>query len=897
MTVGIPFPEGILYEKKGMPQLGLNGTDSYQFRTLAKWSDGSVRWALVDFQTDVEIGRSTNNIKVIRGNGNSYGKLAHDKGDMIVVDTGAMTVEIRKRGFNLFDSVVVNGKKIVSSGDSEGIVAVDKNSNKFFASNDKNSTVVIEENGPVRAVIKASGSHIRKGKKLMDYTVRMHFYKDKSRVRVIYTLRNASKKQFKHSYIRSLALITRLNVTGRLKVKTPAHLDVIEEQLTEEKDELSYYQAVSNFPQSYAGDSFYHKAPIPLEYRKKGKVRFVQEGYWIKKNARELARGLKNEYPDVAFIHFIDNNSTGMTVGIRFTAGHWPKSLKVKGDGTLSVGLWPEENEVGYWIRYGSHNTFEIMYDFHSKEPSSIVAAMKKFQYPLVGKAPVEWYNSNISGIYPLYHFVSFEDEKKYAKANNWEYRMGRRNPGMTVWRYHYWGWGGFLNQYDFAQIAFVNFLRQRSDVAMAGNYFLSAEARFGYNADWSVFHSDDYDISMNGRGKWRIKQPKKNWNKVSLAKVAFEWEHPHWYGMPLYYYVTGDERIKEAILDWSEYVKKTHVNLVMGPYPRVWGWGMYTLASMYDFTGDKSFMDMADENFEWLLKQKFDPKRPLRTIYINWDRGYVAGGSGSGGRTGLKPGLMTGYIIFDGIYNYYLQLDENSPYKERASDVLEGLSDFMYREPYVEGTKKGHWAFWLPYVYNLVDKSKSDHEYRLLKMALYVNLTSYLLNGEDRWLDRMDKVIRMAVWDKDGVWADYGFIDHPGLQAILYQRLYPRADIDAPLLIQDLSATVKGREVVLKWTSPQDAVKYQIKYSKRKLVESLEFNPDTRTYKYNPPEYANWWAGQNVSNEPLPLEPGNKQVFVIDGLKAGSYYFAIRSWDALNNRSNISNLLKVIIK
>ncbi len=898
VTAGIPFPEGMLYEKSGVPQLGLDGTDSYQFRTLAKWPDGSVKWALVDFQEDVEAGTFTENIEVVRGDGNSGQALALDKGNMITVDTGIMTVVIRKKGFNLFDSVVVNGKKIISGGDSEGIVAVDKNSDKFFASNDRNSTVVIEENGPVRAVIKASGGHIRKGKKLMNYTVRMHFYKDKSRIRVIYTLRNADEKLFKHYNIQSLDLITGLDLTGSLYIKTPTHLSVIEEQLTGKRDELVYYQAVSGFPQAIDGSSFFYKSPIPANNKKGGKRRFNQEGYWIKKNKKILSQGLKDEYADTVFMDVSDREGAGATIGIRFMAGHWPKSLRINGRGIMSVGLWPKENDVGYWIRYGSHNTFEVMYNFHS-EAADPAKAMKEFQYPLTARASVDWYNSNVNGVFPLYHFVSFAEEKKYVEDNNWKYNMGNRNPRMKVWRYHYWGHGGFLNQSDFAQIALVNFLRQRSDISKAGNYFLSAEARFNYNADWSVYHSDDYDLSTKEKGKWRIKQPKENNEKVNLAKVVFEWEHPHWYGMPLYYYMTGDERIREAVLEWSEYVKKTHVKMTIGPYPRVWGWGMYTLASMYEFTGDKSFMDLADKNFRWLLKQKLDKERPWRTLFINWNRGYIAGGSGSGWKKypGIKPGLMTGYIIFDGIYNYYLHLDENSPYKDRAFDVLEGLSDFMYREPYVEGTKKGHWAFWLPYVYNLADKSRSNHEYRLLKMALYVNVVPYLSNGGDKLLERMDKIIRMAAWDRSSIWQGYGFIDHPGLQAILYQRLHPRKDVNAPPQILNLSAAVKGREVVLKWTSPQDAVKYQIKYSKRKLVESLGFNPDTRTYKYNPPEYANWWAGKNVSSEPLPLEPGSKQVFVIRGLKTGSYYFAIRSWDADSNRSSISNLVKVVIK
>jgi hypothetical protein len=80
----------------------------------------------------------------------------------------------------------------------------------------------------------------------------------------------------------------------------------------------------------------------------------------------------------------------------------------------------------------------------------------------------------------------------------------------------------------------------------------------FNYYADWAVYHSDDYDYS-------RLQpSPKENNKKTGLAKVVFEWEHRHWYGMPLYYYMTGDERIRDAIIDWGEFLKKeaTPLNL-----------------------------------------------------------------------------------------------------------------------------------------------------------------------------------------------------------------------------------------------------------------------------------------------------------------------------------------------
>jgi hypothetical protein len=898
VTVGIPFPKGILSEKNGVPQLALEGVREYQFRTLAKWPDGSMKWVLVDFQTSVKSGGINNNIHVIRGSGNSPGELAEDKGEVISINTGVMSVQIKKKGFNLFDSVIMEGRGIIAKGTSKSIVAIGEEGKEYLALNDSKTKVSIEENGPVRAVIKAKGTHVGNGKRMMDYTVRMHFYKGKSMVRVFYTLRNASKEQFEHAYIRSLDLVTKLSFNGPYQIGIAGHNSVIKEQLSEKDDNVVYYQAVSDFPQEYAGDAFYDKAPIPPDYKREKERGFVQEGYWIKKGERELARGKRKEYPDLAFLDISDKDGKGVTIGIRFAAGWWPKSLRASGAGIIEVGLWPKENKVGYWIRYGSHNTFEVMYEFHDRA-NDPAASMKKFQYPLVAKASVEWYNRNVKGIYPLYNFVSFAEEQNYIKGKGWDYLVGWRKPKMKVWRYHYWGWGGFLNQHDFARIGLVNFSRETEDIVRAGEYFLGAEARFNYNADWAVYHSDDYDLSATERGKWRLPDPEKNREKAQLAKVVFEWEHPHWYGMPLYYYMTGDERIKEAILDWAEYVKKTHTNITMGSYQRVWGWGMYTLAAMYDFTGDKTFIDIADKNFIWLLENRDDSQHRGSTIFIDWNRGYIAGGPGSGwGKEhGLKPGLMTGYVLFDGLYNYYLYMDESNPLKRRVADVLEGLSEFMYREPYVEGRKGGHWAFWLPYSYNLENKSKSEHQYRLILQAFYVNLADYLFNGGDRWLERIDKTIRMAGWDESGIWDHFGFIDHPGLQSMLYLQLHPRTDILPPEPVKDLSVRVNGGHVILSWTAPADAVRYQIKFSTKKLVESLEFDPDKRIYKYNPAEYANWWAGENILDEINPGTSGTKQQHIIKNLKPGHHYIAIRSWDASNNRSRISNLAEVEIK
>src|SRR5262249_16326909 len=58
--------------------------------------------------------------------------------------------------------------------------------------NDSNSAAVVEENGPVRAVVKATGQlKDNSGNAYMRYTVRLHFFYNKSYVKADVLLQNA----------------------------------------------------------------------------------------------------------------------------------------------------------------------------------------------------------------------------------------------------------------------------------------------------------------------------------------------------------------------------------------------------------------------------------------------------------------------------------------------------------------------------------------------------------------------------------------------------------------------------------------------------------------------------------------------------------------------------------
>src|SRR5262249_27244965 len=64
----------------------------------------------------------------------------------------------------------------------------------YLSSLDSTSTATVEENGPVRAVVKADGTHKdASGHGYMKFTCRMFFYKGKTAVKIEVSLRNADE--------------------------------------------------------------------------------------------------------------------------------------------------------------------------------------------------------------------------------------------------------------------------------------------------------------------------------------------------------------------------------------------------------------------------------------------------------------------------------------------------------------------------------------------------------------------------------------------------------------------------------------------------------------------------------------------------------------------------------
>ncbi len=126
------------------------------------------------------------------GSGKFGGSDLATDGSVITVATGTSTYHIKKANFNLLDYVDVGGTHIVapSSDANRGLVLTGPTSpntdctggctNAFSSANDANSTCMIEENGPVKTVLKCLGDLVDgTGHVYLHHTTRLTFWQNK----------------------------------------------------------------------------------------------------------------------------------------------------------------------------------------------------------------------------------------------------------------------------------------------------------------------------------------------------------------------------------------------------------------------------------------------------------------------------------------------------------------------------------------------------------------------------------------------------------------------------------------------------------------------------------------------------------------------------------------------
>ncbi|MFE1310180.1 Tat pathway signal sequence domain protein [Streptomyces sp. NPDC058755] len=189
-TVGVPWPMGAYQEDQTFALTDADGKDvPVQTWPLAYWPDGSLKW------TAHAVGSGSGKLTLTAGTPKAPDrKVTVDRsGGTIDVSTGVITAKIGKNGSTLIKSVTRGSTEIARNGrlvlvrqpeaedEDQGTVRTER----FDGAIDE---VAVEQDGPVRAVVRIDGKHRKGDRSWLPFSIRLYFYAGSESFRMVHTI-------------------------------------------------------------------------------------------------------------------------------------------------------------------------------------------------------------------------------------------------------------------------------------------------------------------------------------------------------------------------------------------------------------------------------------------------------------------------------------------------------------------------------------------------------------------------------------------------------------------------------------------------------------------------------------------------------------------------------------
>jgi hypothetical protein len=921
ITIGVPLPDDPTTGATDVSQLTLTGATVGQFRVLGRWPSGRIKWVLVDTQASLSAGATNTSIALSSGGSGNFGgaDLAVDNGSTITVSTGSATFTIRKANFNVIDRVVVGSTTVLASGASQGLVVIGPAPGQttcgtcttvYSSANDSASTASVEENGPAKTVIVATGSHKdASGNGYMKFTVRLYFYKNKNAVKVTSTLRNAdpgTSNSFATAYKGHQGYELRLspNLTGASSYSIANHSSSPTTGTLASTDSVYLYQGQS---QQMKWQDWCGFGCVPFT---------TDTGYRIVKNGATVVSGTDTQYPQ-GWADVSDGSGVGVSIGVYQLSAYSPKSLEFNAGGSdVRIGIWARQNSQPYYQTWPQWSTHDLYLNFHAAAASPANEFLK-FQHYLVGRAPIAHYNAAKVFAYPL---IDPTVEDNFYKATAaaaapaltasticciQDVGTTTSNWPLNVFRFYAWGSGGGANQTEFRWSYLLNFLTR----GMTGRY-LNAAHFYRFQSESAFPHSDGFN--------WRDQTGQYDGFGFPTATSANSslsfrnWkdqEHGHWYGMTDYYFLTGDEAIKEALLDGPKdwfLNPNTYQNGVAG--------GLYNTRSIAgQLIGAARFATflaaIGDPDAAGVLAQgtntyntQVKPELCVSGYPVGCVVGPVDGGPwttqgvsrtrgvpwGAAGSSGSWCGVSHSYrvnssfqpaILAQGLLEF--REAKGAAWTEywNSLDLAYGMARWNLSENYVDDNS-GRWdtngfrfGLALDVRNNCPGESpEPDFPPVATQTTAMTFLAKYLVDGTTDWATKFKINVQKDAAALGITTSDFGNYQ---LATIINALTNPTSAALNALAITGFTVN-GGGSYTISWAVPANTQTYRIKWGPKRIVDWVGFDPANNVFTGDPASTMPWFAAANVPTLPVPASAGTIQSLTIStgttGLTAANF-------------------------
>ena len=575
ISVGMPFGRGAVMRPESLILLEANGyRRPLQSVALAHWSDGSVKWLLLDFQADVEP-NSTAVYRICRGEENSLecrsaNILVDEKPEHFVVNTGKAIFYLNRRLCNPFDAVQCHGAELLSDEGSSFLLTGEDDSVYLPQIDD----VVVEAKGPLRVTIRARGemqSAVRKS--LAGFVVRLSFHAGSGFVQMQMTLHNPKAAHHPGGlwdlgdegsiYFKDLSLQVPLRTTDF------PHISWTARPLQPPKEHVAARLVI--YQDSSGGENWRSTNHV----NRFGKVMQSFRGYRVSSSDSLLEEGLRAT-PILA----LQGENGGMAATIDKFWQNFPKAVEADRN-KLILRLFPRQFADVFELQGGEQKTHTIYLQFSAPEDQQ--GDFSWVHDRLVPHAKPEWYadtnacqyvsplsqDSNVESRELIDGAISgsqsFFARREIIDQYGWRHfgdlyadheAVGHTGPRPLVAHYN--------NQYDVIYGAIVQYLRSGDR-----RWFELMPDLARHVIDIDIYHTDKDRPAYNGGLFWHTDHyidagtaTHRAYSKATLAnRDASTYgggpsnEQNYTSGLLHYYYLTGDETAREAVLSLADWV------------------------------------------------------------------------------------------------------------------------------------------------------------------------------------------------------------------------------------------------------------------------------------------------------------------------------------------------------
>ncbi|MFF6989656.1 Tat pathway signal sequence domain protein [Streptomyces sp. NPDC010273] len=189
-TVGVPWPMGTYQEDQTFAATDAGGAAvPVQSWPIAYWPDGSLKW------TAHAVSSGSGKLTLTAGDTAAPDKkvTVDRRGGTIDVSTGVITARIGKNGSTLIKSVTRGSTEIAKNGRlvlirQPEIEDEDQGAVKTERFDGTIGEVTVEQDGPVRAVVRIDGKHRKGGRSWLPFSIRLYFYAGADSFRMVHTI-------------------------------------------------------------------------------------------------------------------------------------------------------------------------------------------------------------------------------------------------------------------------------------------------------------------------------------------------------------------------------------------------------------------------------------------------------------------------------------------------------------------------------------------------------------------------------------------------------------------------------------------------------------------------------------------------------------------------------------